>query len=322
MAVPVRWGVVGAANIARSQFLPALREAGGTAAVVGARRRDRAEAFAAEHGVERGVEGYEAVVESPEVDAVYVPLPNSHHAEWTVRALRAGKAVLCEKPLCVGSVQTAGVLEVAESTGARLWEAFVFPFHAQHLRLVDLLADGAIGEPAELISAFHFNLSRPDDIRMSTALGGGALADVGCYPIRLGHELFGPADGTVRAVVSGEAGVDVDAAGIVEHGRRRLVLTCGFRRSPDTFARVLGSLGQIHLTNPFHPKAGDTLTLRRPGAEPIVDRPTTDAHSFTAAVRHIHAVLGGDAAPQHLAVDSALATARTLEALQGADPRR
>ena len=313
----VRWGIVGTANIARGQFLPALREAGGRAVVVGSRTAGRAGAFAAEHGVERGVAGDEQVVESPDVDAVYVALPNSLHAEWTKRALQAGKAVLCEKPLCVGSAQTAAVLDFAAAApGGPLWEAFVFPFQAQHQRVLELIADGAIGEPAEIVSSFHFRVSNPANIRLSAELGGGSLADVGCYPVRLACEIFG-ADGA--EVTAGTArisgGVEVDAAGIATWGSRRLLLTCGFRRSYDTFTRILGDEGQLHLTNPFHPGAADTLVLHR-GGEAIVEHPTTDAHSFTAALRHIHAAVRGETAPAHLASQSALAVAELLDALQ------
>jgi predicted dehydrogenase len=189
---PIRWGIVGTANIARAQFLPGLREAGGgRAAGVASRDRAKAEAYAAAHGVDQGIEGYASLVESPDIDAVYVALPNALHAEPTIRALRAGKAVLCEKPLSVGAASTKEVLDVAATAARPLWEAFVFPFQAQHQRLSKLLENGAIGEPAELCSAFHFPLSNPANIRMDAALGGGALADVGCYPIRLAFELCG-----------------------------------------------------------------------------------------------------------------------------------
>jgi predicted dehydrogenase len=319
----VRWGIVGPANIARAQFLPGLREAGGgRAALVASRDLARAQAFAAENGVERGVADYAAVVESPDIDAVYVALPNSLHAEWATRALQAGQAVLGEKPLCVGSAQTAQVLDAAAAVpGALLWEAFVFPFQAQHRRLVSLLEDGAVGDLAEIVSAFHFRLSHSGNIRLSAALGGGALADVGCYPIRLAHELFGPDPAQVAvgsAVVPADGVVETDAAAIVTSGTRRLVLTCGFGRSYDTFTRVLGDRGQLHLANPFHPGPADPLILLRPGAEPVTEYPTTDERSFTAAVRHIHAVLRGEAEPEHTAAESALATAATLEAVQAA----
>jgi predicted dehydrogenase len=321
---PIRWGIVGTANIARAQFLPGLREAGdGRAVLVASRDRARAEAYAAAHGIEQGIADYAALVESPQVDAVYVGLPNALHAEWTIRALRAGKAVLCEKPLCTSAAQTRDVLEVAASAAAPLWEAFVFPFQAQHQRLAGLLADGAIGEPAEIYSAFHFLLSNPANIRMDAALGGGALADLGCYPVRLALELFG-ADPDPRALFCTgvtEAGVtegkvEVDAAGIVAAGAGRLLLTCGFKRSYDTFTSVLGSVGQVQLTNPFHPRPADTLTILRPGADPVIERPTTDERSFTAAIRHIHAVLRGQSAASHTADQYSLPAARVLEQLQ------
>ena len=315
---PIRWGIVGTANIARAQFLPGLREAGGgTAALVASRDRARAEQFATANGIGAGTGDYAALVESPHVDAVYVALPNALHAEWTIRALQAGKAVLCEKPLCVGSAQTRDVLDVAAAVAAPLWEAFVFPFQAQHRRLAGLLADGAIGAPTEISSVFHFLLSNPANIRMDAALGGGALADVGCYPVRLALELFG-ADGAraeaCSALTNGE--VEVDAAGIVTFGARRLLLSCGFQRSYDTFTSVLGSAGRVVLTNPFHPGPADTLTILRPDAEPVTERPAPDQRSFTAALRHIHAVLRGEAAPEHTADGLSLPAARVLEQLR------
>ena len=327
-----RWGIIGTANIARGQFLPGLREAGdGRAVLVGSRNAERARAFAAEHGVDCGVEGYASVIESDDIDAVYVAVPNTLHSEWTIRALQAGKAVLCEKPLCVGSAQTAEVLDLAAAIpGALLWEAFVFPFQAQHQRLLELVTDGAIGEPAEIVSSFHFRVSNPANIRLSAELGGGALADVGCYPIRLAFEVFGASggfgggadEGFGNAACEGSAvsdsQVEVDAAAIVSWGARRLLLTCGFRRSYDTFSRVLGAQGQLHLTNPFHPGPADTITLYRQGSEPALEQPTTDAHSFTAAIRHIDAVVQGREAPRLTAASSALANARMLETVQHA----
>jgi predicted dehydrogenase len=313
----VRWGILGAASIARGQFLPGLRETGdGRAVLVASRDRARGEDFAAREGVE-GVSGsYQELLDSGAVDAVYVALPNSHHAEWTIKALEAGLAVLCEKPLTARVADTDRVLEAAR--GRLLWEAFVFPFQAQHQRIVELIAGGAIGELVEIDSAFHFRLGREQDIRLTAALGGGALADVGCYPIRLAHELLGPADGPVGVDAGWGREVEVDAAGFVSHGDQRLTLTCGVQRAYDTFTRILGDGGRLHVTNPFHPRPGDALEIHRPGLDVVVEHPTTDERSFTAALRHIHAVVRGEAAPRQLAVESAATTARTLAALQQA----
>ena len=314
-----RWGILGCANIARSRFLPALAEAGGEAVVVGSRDGDRAAAYAAAHGVGRGVAGYRAVVEDPRVEAVYVPLANPLHAEWTIAALQAGKAVLCEKPLCTDAAETGRVLDAARAADRPLWEAFVFPFQAQHERLVALLAEGAVGELREVVGSFHFALGRSADIRLSAELAGGALADVGCYPLRLAHELFGgPARTAATTVVAG-AEVEVEAASVVGYdGDRRLLLSCGFRRAHDTTTVLMGTAGTLRLDDPYHPGPGSTVELRRPGSDPVVERPTRDAHSFTAALRHVGAVLAGDEAPRHTALGSALPVAAALDLVRGA----
>ena len=316
----VRWGILGAAGIAASAFLPALREAGtGRAALVGGRDVERARHWAADHGVDRAVAGYDEVVDSPDIDAVYVALPNASHAAWTQRALRAGKAVLCEKPLCVDAAETTAVLATAGETGSWLWEAFVFPFSAQQRRLEQLIGAGAIGAVREVQSTFHFVLDRPGDIRMSAELGGGALADLGCYPVRFAHEIF-PASS--RPVVAGagtmEGSVETEAWGLVSYDPGRLLLSCGFRLARDTTTRVLGTSGQVLLSSPFHPRPPETITVLRPGLEPIAEHPTSDEYSFTAALRHIHRVLRQEEEPQHLAVEVGLRPAEVLDALRAA----
>jgi predicted dehydrogenase len=316
----VRWGILGAARIAATAFLPGLSEAGGgRPALVGARDLPRAEAWAAHHGVDRAVAGYEAVVDAPDIDAIYVALPNAHHAVWTQRALRAGKAVLCEKPLCADPIETAAVLETAVQSGSWLWEAFVFPFSVQQRRLLELVEKGAIGEVGEVQSTFHFVLSRPGDIRLSADLGGGALADLGCYPVHCAHALL-PAAGppVVSGVATFEGSVETEATAVVAYGPRRLVLSCGFRLARDTETRVLGTEGRIHLTNAFHPRPADTLTIVRPGVEPAVERLTTNLWTFGPALDHIHGVLRRGKAPEHLAVDSSLRTAEVVQAVRDA----
>jgi predicted dehydrogenase len=314
-----RWGVLGGASIARSRFLPALAEAGGEAVVVGARDGARAAEFAAAHGVGRGVAGYEAVLADPDVQAVYVPLPNPLHAEWTIAALEAGKAVLCEKPLCVDAEQARRVLAVAERAARPLWEAFVFPFQAQHQRLAELLSAGAIGELREISGAFHFQLRRTEDIRLSAATAGGALADVGCYPLRLAAELFGgPALTAAGSAVRG-AEVETELAALVDYpDDRRLLLSCGFRRSADTTTVLSGTEGTIRVDDPYHPHPGSTVELRRPGSDPVVERPTRDQHSFSAALRHVDAVLAGEEAPRHTALESSLAVAEAIDLVRAA----
>jgi predicted dehydrogenase len=314
---PVRWGIIGTANIARSVFLPGLRQAGGEASAVAGRDAGRAGQFARDNGIGRGIEGYQTLIDDADIDVLYIPLPNSLHAEWTIRALEAGKPVLCEKPLCGTLADTERVLAVARRTATLLWEAFSFPFHAQFESVKGLVADAAIGELMEIKSNFHFSLSRPENIRYSRELQGGALLDVGCYPVRLGAELFGEACESCWAQASwGGQDVDVDTWGVVDYpGGRRLLLSCGFGRSYDTFTRLEGTGGQIHLTNPFHPGPADSYEVRVAREEPRSFPAAPVELSFAPLIRHINSVLRGEEEPRLLAVDTALPTAQVLRRL-------
>ena len=318
----VRWGILGTAGIAESAFLPALAEAGGgEAAVVGSRDGARAARWAAEQGVTRGVEGYRPVIEDPTIEAVYIPLPNGLHAEWTIAALEAGKAVFCEKPLCATPNETARVLTVAAGTPGPLWEAFVFPFHLQMQRLRSLLDEGAIGRVREVSSRFHFSLDDPQDVRMLASLSGGSTQDVGCYPIRLARLVFeaepDPSGAVADAVWAD--GVDLELWGALTFpGERRLVMSCGFRSAEDTFTRVLGTEGEIRMTNPFHPDVGDTLVLVRDDGVVSESAAPGAERSFTPAIRHIHRAIRGLEPPRHLAVDEAAGNAAAIGALLAA----
>lgn len=313
----IRWGILGTANIARAVFLPGLRHAGGVAEVVASRDLSRAQQYAAENGIARAVGSYEELITDPGIDVLYIPLPNSMHAEWVIAALQAGRPVLSEKPLCGNLADTERVLSVARDTGTLLWEAFVFPFHAQIAKITEVVRGGVIGELREIQSDFHFTVRRPENIRLSAELEGGALNDVGCYPIRLAFELFGAEHESAWAdAVWGGQGVDVDSWGSLGYpDGRRLMLSCGFRRSYDTFTRLLGSAGEVRISNPFHPSAGDTFEVVARGSDATPVQ-AADVPSFTPAIRHIQDVLIGAEPPRLLAVDTAMPVARALDDLR------
>jgi predicted dehydrogenase len=318
----LRWGIIGTAKIARSAFLPALGVAGGVAAAVAGRDEARTRWWAEENGVLRAITGYQNLIDDPGVDVLYNPLPNSLHADWTIAALRAGKPVLCEKPLCGTLADTQRVLDVARETGTLLWEAFVFPFNEHMDRLRTLVGDGAIGELREVQADFHFALTRPDNIRLSAELEGGALRDVGCYPVRLAQEFFGEHETAwaTRAIGGGRGRdtdrVDVEAWGSLGYSdQRRLLLSCGMRRAEETFSRLLGVDGQIHVSNLFHPGQGDSVTLYPAAGEPVTFEATVVEPAFTPALRHINAAVAGEVEPRLLAVETSLTTARALHDL-------
>ncbi len=326
----VRWGIVGTANIARAAFLPALRVAGGVAAAVAGRDEARTAQWAADHGVERAVTGYQSLIDDDAIDALYIALPNSLHADAAIAALRAGKPVLCEKPLSGTLADTERVLAVAHETGTLLWEAFVFPFNEHLDRIRTLVADGAIGEVREIQSDFHFNVGRPGDIRLSADLQGGALRDVGCYPVRLAQEFFGEHESAWAARVmggrpgaDGTPGVDLETWGSLAYsGDRRLLLSCGMRRARDTFSRLLGPSGQICVSNLFHPRPGDDVRLVDASGKETAFPATVDEPAFTAALRHLNAAIAGEEAPRLLATETSLTTARALHDLAAAGTSR
>lgn len=315
----VRWAVLGTAKIAATSFLPGLRQAGGgVAAVVAGRDEERTSRFAKEHGVARAVTGYQRALDDPDVDAVYIPLPNALHARWTIAALRAGKAVLCEKPMCVDADETRQVLSVAADAPGPLWEAFVFPFHRQTGRLLELIADGAIGEVREIQSTFHNAILDPGNIRLSRHLAGGALADIGCYPVRLARLAFAAEAERARAscVFTG-SGVDTEAWGLVDFpGERRLLFSCSIAKVRDTTGRLLGTTGELRLSAPFAGTPADTIQLRRPDGSVLIERAAAAEEPFAPALRHIHAALTGREPPRHLAVDDAYGNAAVLDAIR------
>ncbi len=252
MTTPVRWGVLGTANIAAHAFLPAMRDAGDVATVVGSRDPQRGAAWAADNQVERAG-SYDDVLSAGDVDAIYVAVPNDSHVEWAARAASTGKAVLCEKPLGLDLAEVDGLL--AQVGDALLWEAFVFPFHPQTELLRRLCAaDGPIGGVREISSEFHFRVTRSENIRWDAARGGGALLDVGCYPIRLARLLFG-AD--VAEHAAGDSG-----ARIQWRGRR---VRGGARFPGGAPVAVLGR----YATVPFDLDAHHRRHRRAAGVQPV-----------------------------------------------------
>jgi predicted dehydrogenase len=311
---PIRWGIVSTANIARAAFLPAVRAAGDTAYAVGGRNLERTRQYASDHGIEHALEGYEAVCTHPDVDAVYVATPNGLHAEPTMMALRAGKAVLCEKPLCGTVADTETVLALARESERPLWEAFVFPFHEQTHRLMDIIASGAIGTVQQVYSSFHFKVNNRSNVRLQPNLEGGAVQDIGCYCIRLARLVFGaePESAIATPQIAPE-GVDEQMDGVLLFpGNRTLLFSSSMCLPPNTSTTIFGTEGRILLSNPFHANRNDTLELIKGEERQTVHAGNADP-TFTPAIRHIHAVLLGDEAPRHLAVEEALGNAVAIE---------
>ena len=188
---PLRWGILGTARINRMLIPPLKASPDNRLVAVASRELARGEEYAREWGIGRVHGSYEALLADPEIDAVYIPLPNHLHAEWTIKAARAGKHVLCEKPLALTVADVDAMVSACREAGVVLAEAFMYRHHPQTLKVKQLLDEGAIGTLRYLRGAFTFELSRPNDVRLRPEWGGGCLWDVGCYPVSFARHLVG-----------------------------------------------------------------------------------------------------------------------------------
>ena len=211
----VRWGVLSTANIGRAAVNPAIQASrNGELVAVASRDGGRAREFAEKWGIPEHHGSYAALLVDEEIDAVYNPLPNSLHLEWTVRAAEAGKHVLCEKPLALDERECREMAAAARSNGVLLLEAFMYRFHPRTERVVDMVRDGAIGQLKAIRSAFTFRLRSAENIRLDPDLGGGALMDVGCYCVNVSRPLAGGEPLAVQATARwANSGVDEQLMG-------------------------------------------------------------------------------------------------------------
>ena len=292
---PLRFGILGAARIAPMALVrPARRVPEATVVAVAARDPHRAARFAAKHGIPRVHESYEALLADPYIDAVYNPLPNALHATWTIRALEAGKHVLCEKPFAATVAEAEAMAEAALRTGRTLVEAFHYRYHPLFARLRAILTSGELGQVRHLEAHFCIPMLVPGDIRYRSDLGGGALMDAGCYTVHLLRHLAAAEPTVVRARAKWTRG-GVDRAFradlLFPDGRTgRLSTSLLSRWLLRPTASVQGTEGYLKVLNPFAPQFYHRVRVRtRAGSrtEKVAGAATYDyqLRAFVAAVR-------------------------------------
>ncbi|CAA9424570.1 MAG: Putative oxidoreductase [uncultured Phycisphaerae bacterium] len=252
----LRWGILGTGNIARQFAAGVGASARGRVTAVGSRDRASAEAFARKFEPAATVGGYDDVVSSPDVDAVYVSLPNNLHHEWTIRALRAGKHVLCEKPFAVNEAQAREMFDAATRAGRVAVEAFMYRSHPQTRAVLDAIRGGAVGPLRLIRTSFCFHTSKVDgNIRFQPALAGGGIMDVGCYCVNFARLVAGAEPLAVHAVARlHPSGVDDLAAGTLTFpGGVVASFTCGMSAQADNAAHVCGTNGYVEVPVPWKP---------------------------------------------------------------------
>ena len=313
----LRIGTLGAARITPTALIRPARALGDVRVeALAARDRERARRFALKHGVVKVHDDYAALLEDPGIDAVYVPLPNSHHAEWTVRALEAGKHVLCEKPLTSNAAEAERVARAAAATDRVLMEAFHWRYHPLAARLLEVIQSGVLGEISHVETHICFPLVVPGDIRYRLELAGGATMDAGCYAIHILRTLAGAEPKVVAAEARlSSPGVDRWMAAEMRFGDGRTGrITCSLfsRTLLRIGARVVGSEGEMSVTNPVAPHLFHRLRIRA-GGRTTSERVRGEA-SYTHQLRAFRAAVR-EGAPTLTPPEDSIANMRVIDAV-------
>jgi predicted dehydrogenase len=298
---PVRWGILGAANIAVRKVIPAMqRGARSHVVAIASRTLEKARTAATALGIPRAYGSYEELLADPEIEAVYNPLPNHLHVPWTIRAAEAGKHVLCEKPIALSADEARTLLDVRARTGVQIGEAFMVRNHPQWLAVRKLVASGRIGDLRVVAGHFAYFKRDPNDVRSILEWGGGGLMDVGCYPITMTRWLFGEEPEAVIGLVDRDPELRVDriASALMRFSSgRQATFTCAMQLAHYQRMQLHGTRGRIEVQIPFNAPndrpcrifVDDGRELGDRSAEaidfPVVDQYTLQSDAFSAAIR-------------------------------------
>lgn len=277
----LRWGVLSSARIARTKVIPAIQTSlTGEVVAIASRDAQSAAAAAKALGIKKSYGSYEALLADPEIDAIYNPLPNHLHVPWSIAAIKAGKHVLCEKPLGLNLADIQPLLDTAKHhPQLKVMEAFMYRFHPQWQTALHLVQSGTIGQVRSIHSHFAYNNRDESNIRNVLEWGGGALMDIGCYCISLSRFLYGEEPLRVMGQITPYAGYEVDCfvSGMMEFADGNATFTASTKSEPEQYVEVHGEQGSILIPLPFNPIA-DTIThivLKRDGErEEIVQQPS------------------------------------------------
>jgi predicted dehydrogenase len=302
---PVQWGILGAAHIALNRVIPAMQQSANSPVLaIASRDLKKAQTAAERLGIPRAYGSYEELIADPDIEAIYNPLPNHLHVPWSIKAAEAGKHVLCEKPLALSAAEVKQLLEVRDRTGVQIGEAFMVRTHPQWAAVRELIAEGRIGELRLVVGHFSYFRRDPDDIRSRTDWGGGALMDIGCYPITLSRWLFDEEPTEVIGAIDRDPDMHIDrlASGMLKFPSGQATFTCATQLVSHQHMHVYGTEGRIEIEIPFNAPsdrecrifiddgsqfagaAAETITL------PAVDQYHLQAERFCEAIRGVGVV--------------------------------
>ena len=319
----VRWGVISTAKIGVTKVTPGIQQAGNSEVVaIASRDAMQADAAAKQLGIPRAFGSYEELLADPEIDAVYIPLPNDLHAEWTIKAAEAGKHVLCEKPLAISAAQASEMADACAKSGVRLAEAFMYRHHPSWVEAFRLIRSGVIGDVQAVQSWFSYFNDDPTNIRNRTENHGGALMDIGCYNVNVSRMVFDGEPTRIHSAVRRDPvmGIDILTSAVLEFDGGQATFTCSTRAEDDQRVHIVGTKGRIEIEIPFNippdietrirvtsggnpPVAPDTVTVTFPPA----DQYTIQAELFAQAIL--------DDTPVAVGIEDAIANMAVIEAI-------
>ncbi len=300
MTRKLRWGILGVANIAVKKVIPAMAKAPSSEVLaIASRNGEKARKAAVDLGIARAYGSYEELLADPQIDAIYNPLPNHLHVPWSIRAAEAGKHVLCEKPIALTVAEVDELIAVRDRTGVNIGEAFMVKTHPQWLRARDLVRSGAVGELRVASGSFSYFNTDPENVRNQAAIGGGALMDVGCYPVTMARFFFEREPARVLALIDRDPdfGTDRLTTGVLDFAPGQGVFTCSTQLVPYQSFHVTGTKGRIEIAFPFNTPPTEISRIRiDDGSKPLAgmaaseeefpaaDQYTLQADAFAAAV--------------------------------------
>ena len=313
MARQIRWGILGCARIARLEVVPAIQRcANACLQAVASRDPAKLAEFRALFGNFSSHASYEALLDDPQVDAVYLPLPNSMHCEWAIKAMRKGKHVLCEKPLALNAAEAEAMATTAEECGVLLMEAFMYRYTDRTRKVQAVLDSGILGPIQSINSTFRFFLNRQNTIKEQPALGGGALYDVGCYPLNLIGLVAKDEPVSIAVECKKANGVDLNLSALLRFENGLVAsMHCGFNAFGRMSSEIVGTDGTLVVPDTFLDNAGQLLLSTNQGEQAIEvlksDRYAAEIEDFSAAI--------ADKRQPALPIAESLRNMRTLERL-------
>jgi predicted dehydrogenase len=264
---PLRWGLLSTARINKALIPPLQLSKRNTLLAVGSRSQEKADAYAREQKIKRAYGSYAALLADPEIDVIYNPLPNHLHTEWSIKAVEAGKHVLCEKPLALTLAEVEAMTAASSRTGKAIAEAFAYRAHPHMRKIKEIINSGKLGKIKMVHGSFTFVMTKADDIRWDPAMGGGALWDIGCYPLSFTRTVLGaePLEAFGWQVTS-PSGIDEIFSGQLRFpGDIYFQLDCSFKIPEHVFMEIVGDEGTLNIPQPFNTGARKNLYLTRDG---------------------------------------------------------